>query len=115
MQKGTILTNKNGDKRKILEVLGDLYFMFLEDDYVEHAVGYTKEQLETLGYTIPKEEWKIKKHDTYWFIGAGGDVYDAIWDNFDVDIKRKNFLGIFKSQQEAQEALSKIKAMLPMK
>lgn len=52
MQQGQIITNKNGDKRKILGVCGEVYILSYTD--VFDIVGYmlTEKEIKDSGYTV---------------------------------------------------------------
>ncbi len=51
-QKGDILTYKRGGKIKVLEVLGDLYFMSDLDDFTKAGSAYTEQELKKDGYKL---------------------------------------------------------------
>lgn len=56
-----------------------------------------------------KEEWP-KEGEKIWYITAGGGVTWGFWDgNNNLLQCFRSFLGIYKSEQEAREALEKIK------
>ncbi len=49
---GDILVNKDGDKRKILGVCGEVYLMSLTNNFENYTSGYTKYELDSLGYSL---------------------------------------------------------------
>lgn len=115
MKQGQILTHTDGHQRKILGICGEVYFLSASDDFksVKPAgtyYAYTQYELEKRGYIIP-EEWEPEDGENYWFIDNGGIHASRNTDYYEFRC-RKNFLGIFKTESEAQERLKEIKSKL---
>lgn len=51
-KQGDVLVDKDGNKRKILGVCGEVYHISRPDDFTKYSVGYTKEDLDSWGYTL---------------------------------------------------------------
>jgi len=58
-KKGDILVSKYDNKRKVLEILGDLYFMSDPDDFTSIDSVYTEQELEKWGHKLvtPTKEY----------------------------------------------------------
>lgn len=106
-----IIKNKDGREAKVLEVLTNTVLLSDAFDQEKSACWYTVKELIENEYIITKEEWEPLFGETYWFI----DSYVTncgTWLNDLVDNGRKNFLGIYKSKEDAEKALEEIKKKL---
>lgn len=118
--KGDVL--KKGDYRiKILETLGDLYFVsqswFSEKNAVnssQKALDYlTEYELDKSGWTLcppdetllPQEAWKPEEGEKYWFawIDSEGEANAGyiIWYKNSLDNKRLAIGNVHKTEEEA--------------
>lgn len=57
-------------------------------------------------------KWEPQDGDSYWYIQYAGTVYHNVWDESSVDKKTKDFLGIYRIQEEAEVARDKIRAFV---
>mgnify|MGYP003532267889 FL=1 len=69
-KEGDVLVDLDGNKRMVLGVCGGVHLMSDCDDFKTYDNGFTKEELDELGYKLFQEE---EKKDTVKF---GGKVYD---------------------------------------
>lgn len=60
----------------------------------------------------PKEEWVPSPGEWYFYPCDRGVVESDLWYNTGFHIARKNYTGIFKTREEAQAQLEKIKKLL---
>lgn len=60
-----------------------------------------------------KEEWP-KTRDIYYYI-TDGQISTSQWYGVYIDKDRRDFLGVFKTKEEAERKLSLIKALCPAK
>lgn len=112
-KKGDVLVDKDGCERKVLEILGCIYF--IEHEFTPMVVAVLEEWLDYRNYTLksrPKEDWTPEIGEKYYHITYGGTVGYLNWDNDEGDNGRKNFLGIFRTQAEAEARLQEIKDKL---
>jgi hypothetical protein len=118
--KGDTLMNDHL-RRKILEVIGDLYFTsgsWASEYYaIENSqkVGtcYTEYELDENGWTLcppdetllPKEAWKPREGEKYWFawIDSEGEANAGyiIWYKNSLDNKRLAIGNVHKTKEEA--------------
>lgn len=75
MQPGQILVNKDGEKRKILGVCGEVIFVSQTDDFNYSQNLYTRYELEKNGWSLLEEPWVPKNGEDYWKVDSDGDVY----------------------------------------
>lgn len=73
-------------------------------------IDYLQEREELTPPTPPKTEWK--DGDRYFFIDSTGNVFDSVWDNHSIDRARRDFLGIYRTQEEAEAVMVKIEAVV---
>ena len=108
MQKGTILTWKIGNESnvKILEVLGDLYFVSQNNYFDDFRCIYTKKELEER-FILPKSEFKPKTDDMYWFVDTSGGIIQTL-NNASRDKARISVGNCFETEALAQEALERV-------
>ena len=66
LKKGDIIS-KDGEKRKVLEVLGDIVFVSRNNNYLEVSnIYYLKSELQD--WKVEGEDWKPKHFNEYYFI-----------------------------------------------
>ena len=112
-KKGDIISGSYAQK-KVIEVIGELYFLSADSVFDRTGYCYTEIELDRVGYTLksrPKEDWIPKMHCEYWYID-GDKIEKSHWEEDEIDLGRKEQLGIFKTEQEAQERLDKIKEFI---
>lgn len=115
MKQGDILINKQGDKRKILGVCGEVYFLSHPDDFeliTISSFAWTEKEIEEIGYTLLEEPWEPKEGEIYWFIDSGVEIGTFYWVNSAPDNFRKYMKNIFKTKELAEQALQEIKKKL---
>lgn len=71
---------------------------------------YLKEREEPTPPTPPEPEWKVG--DIYFYISSAGEVFDSVWDNDDIDHYRRDFLGIYRTREEAEAVLVKVRSVV---
>lgn len=81
-----------------------------ELDTLKAKVEEMKKEIERL----EAKEWP-KEHDIYFYINSDGKVFSLTWDGDTVDFNMQNFLGIFRTKEEAELKLRVIKALCPAK
>lgn len=67
----------------------------------------------THGYLKPVDSWP-KEGDEYWFINADGDVGHIEQNRYGLDENDK-FLGVYRTEQEAEYAAERIRSIQKMK
>lgn len=92
MQQGQILVNKDGEKRKILFVSGDLVVPTEIGNFEKAAPSnYTKTELLKLGWSPLEEPWKPTDDVEYvWIVNSFGEKIKSCWGSFNED--EQNFL-----------------------
>ena len=109
---GDILKYKSGeDKVKVLEVFTNTALVSASYDFEATANLYTFKEIEDR-FEIPKEEWKPKLGEAYWFVGnltAPVRAYSSI-DSFGTE--RMAVHNCFKTEAEAEKACDAIKKLL---
>lgn len=52
-------------------------------------------------------EYNFEEFESYWTIGSGGDVYQALWTNHDLDFERYSQGNVFQTKEEAEREVNK--------
>ncbi|MFA5990477.1 MAG: hypothetical protein WC803_12850 [Sphingomonas sp.] len=142
LQKGDVLVSRGGFEHLVIEVFGDIVYGENTDIKDEISFIWTKQMLQYKGYTIKQpekheeikdydsevgdetlqkssikqpevsEDWTPKEQYEYWFIRTSGSISMWIWHNSETDNEIKNFLGIFRTEKEAQKRLEEVKLLL---
>ena len=87
MQQGQILVNKDGEKRKILFVSGDLVVPTEIENFEKASpFNFTKTELLKLGWSLLEEPWKPKIGEVYWVVFDDGGIGKKI--NYDNESDR---------------------------
>jgi hypothetical protein len=113
-QKGDIITHEEFKDRKILSVVDELYFISRRDHRLSEMM-YTEYELDEIGYTLksrPKEDWTPEKHEKYYYISNKGVVNWTRWENDETDSCISRYSGIFKTIEQSEERLYKIKEFI---
>lgn len=112
MKTGQIIKHKgNTTDYKIIEIFGGLIAIMPVEDRVELIYWYTKSYIEE-HFDIPVEVWSPAMREDYFFIGSDGSVNESYWDNHQTEKDCKDFLGVFKTREEAKARLEEIKRLL---
>lgn len=109
MKVGDIITNKNGDKAKILMVNGLIIFRSKEDDF--HACynySYTEKVLVDCGWILPKEQWVPEVYRDYHFIDSSGNFYISTWNNNREDSFRLSIGNVHKTAADCEAYKQKL-------
>jgi hypothetical protein len=111
IKQGDILTRKNGGTQKVLGICGEVYFMSEKNNY-RRANGnvWTIIELEEV-FDLPKEKWVPDFKMEYWFITDQGEKDCATWVDDHIDRARLVFGNCFKTEEEYEAKLAKIKAV----
>jgi hypothetical protein len=105
-----ILIDEDGNKRKVLGVCGQVYFISQKNEF-KYANGaiFKEKELEDMGYKLLEEEFNPEKGDTYYspYIYDNCSV-ESLWENDEYDIERKDMVGIYRTKEESDVRLKKI-------
>ncbi len=110
IKKGDII--RNTGRRKVIEVLGEIYFLSLLEHYDRFDSIYTIEDLIYFDYYLDDPVWSakdLKEGDKYWYLADIGGVADSYWDNHEIDFFRLK-MGLIVENEEAGRA--KIKEIM---
>ena len=111
-KEGDILVNKQGNTRKVLGVCGKVYFLSFVDDFNNYTGTYTEQELDKNGLNLHQSAWEPKEGDTYFWVDSAGKCYESVWRNDIIDNGRKNFLGVYPTQEACEQAIKDIKSKL---
>jgi len=112
LKKDQLIKNKHGQIFKVMEVLGQIFFISYSDKFDTCWFHQTEEQLKRDGYTWDTPAWEPSYRMRYWFCNTRGEVDWSGWDNDEVDNDRGNFLGIYQTQELCEAALLEIRRKL---
>jgi len=114
LKQGDLIKDKNGRTCKVMEIHGKLLFISLLDKYDHFGCTTTEAQLKDACYTWDTPAWEPELGKMYWYvyINAEGEVKDSIWDNDEVDRARRDFLGIYQTEELGKAALLEIRRKL---
>ncbi len=109
---GQIIKHKRYEEtRKVLEVLQNLVALSEPEDHESFWHWRSFKEIEE-NYILPEEEWKPGYDEMYWYINADGNVDYLYHINKDYCNGCKNFLGIYRTKEDAEKALKDIKNKL---
>ena len=114
-KKNDILLGRDGYKRKVLAVVDNLYALSGINKYTVCRDWYTPEELDVRGYTLDSSEWVPELNKLYWYVNLDLNMQktsEGIWDNHDVDIKRKQLNLVFKTKELAEKRLAEVRTFL---
>ena len=76
---------------------------------LEDKVKELMNEIETLKREKKNEEFEynFEKFESYFTIGSGGDVYQAMWTNHDLDFERYSQGNVFQTKEEAEREVNK--------
>ena len=114
LKKGDLIKNEFGITGRVMEVCGTVLHISKQSDHSKYQYTTDEATLKEHGYTWDTPAWEPEFGQRYWFIyaNAGVDVSASRWHNDNVDLARRDFLGIFETKGLAEEALSEIKRKL---
>lgn len=104
ISKNDILVNKSGDRHKVLEVLGCLYFLSWRNTFdVASMEPATEKELTDGGFTLEsKGKWKPEKGERYCFVGDFGLINLTVWLNDFSDAYRLSTDNVHRSESDAE-------------
>lgn len=80
MQPGQFLVNKDGKKRKIVEILDNI--IAIERDYSGIIEWLPKYKIDIWGWSLLEEPWVPKTMDEYfYFDSSNGKITQSRWEN----------------------------------
>lgn len=112
IKKGDILV-KNISKIKVLEILGDIFFLSQDDDFEVVGDMYTKQEILEDGWKVESPKWEPKMREIYWYISyipAGIDF--ALWWGDSFDLAKQDGLGVYPTKEAAQAMYDKLVAFV---
>ena len=113
LKQGDPIKDKNGRTCKVMEIFGELLFISFLDKYNHFGCTRTESQLKDAGYTWDTPAWEPKLEEKYWYIDdMGVNSSWSYWCNDDIDLNRRDFLGIYQTKELAEASLSEIRRKL---
>jgi len=112
LKQGDLIKDNTGDTYKILEVWGNI--LFISCTYNHKSYGFTanEEWLKERGYTWDTPAWEPKDGDKYWCSDSTGKADISNWDDDKDDHSRRDFLGIYQTEELCEAALLEIRRKL---
>lgn len=110
LKKGDLIKNKRGETLKVMEVLGQIFFISVSDNLNACWFHQTEEKLKRDGYTWDTPAWEPALNEKYWYIYIYGTPISACdrWENSDIDKECRDFLGIYETKELCEAALLEI-------
>jgi len=112
LKQGDLIKDKNGVAYKVMEVLGQIFFISFSDNFNACRFHQTEEQLKNDGYTWDTPAWEPELEKDYYYITTTGRSDRQAWKNDTIDNDRKNYLGIYQTKELAEAALLEIRRKL---
>lgn len=104
VQPGQFLVNKDGEKRKILGICGEVIFVS-EADYFTGLYGqYTEEEIRKNNWSLLEEPWVPKGNEMVYIVESTGKISYTPWSAWDEE-SRNFFLATgnyFRSLSDAE-------------
>lgn len=112
-KQGDILINNAGNKRKILGLCGNIYFVSAIDDFdFCDSANWTEKAFYKYSYRLEEKEWEPEKGERYYYINAAGEVDYDTFDDEPFDNKVKSFMGVFPTEEKCTERIAEIKKLI---
>lgn len=89
---------EDGEEFHIGGVCGEVYFIVT--DLRDIAFGPRTESEILKRYDLVEEKWEPEVGERYWFLNDRGEVDYSYWDYDNVDIFRRDNLGIYRTKEE---------------
>ena len=112
LKQGDLIKNSNGVTRKVMETCGTILHVSLYDNFDKYAYTTDESSLKEDGYTWDTPAWEPEMFKSYWYIHTGGMVTFDLWRNEKIDRTRRDFLGIYETEELAEAALLEIRRKL---
>ena len=112
LKQGDLIKDSVGATFKVMEVLGQIVFISFSSDFNACWVYQTEEQLKENGYTWDTPAWEPSIGEKYWCIGSYGEIMHLSWDDDINDHNRRDFLGIYQTEELGKAALLEIRRKL---
>ena len=114
LKQNQIIKDKNGNTRKVLGVCGEVIFV---EDYIAGKIGIhikleTEKYLKYHGYTWEEEKYEPKNAQVYFCISNHATISSFNWQDDEADRAIQSSLGVYPTQEAAEEALREIKGKL---
>jgi len=97
--------------RMVLEVFTNTALLSNLDNFEQGSLIVTFKEIQE-NYILPEEEWEPEINKPFYFINVLGDVDSTKWMDESFDNRVKNFLGIYRTKEDAEKALKDIKNKL---
>jgi hypothetical protein len=116
MQKGDYIT-KNGERRKVLEVVGYIVFVSMPKGVSpewETMTSFleTRQKLEREGWKVEGKKWVPALDERYYFVGSDGSVVSLHYINTQIEIDRVKIGNCFPDEASASRAAERVKKAL---
>jgi len=112
LKKGDLIKDANGDTRKVLGVCGTILHLSFYSNHDRYDFTTTEEQLKRDGYTWDTPAWEPSYRMRYWFCNTRGEATQDHWNGDQYDHARRDFLGIYQTQELCEAVLLKIRRNL---
>ena len=114
LKQGDLIKDQFGNVSKVREVYGTILYISYPHDHNKYDFTADEAGLKEDGYTWDTPAWEPELGKMYWYvyINAEGEVKDSIWDNDEVDHARRDFLGIYQTEELGKAALLEIRRKL---
>ena len=79
--------------------------------YIDGIIDGALDEMLAL-FEEPSAPWRPEQATWYWTVEGDGHIYEAFWQDDDLDKARADFGSCFKTRAHAHQACQKIKAVL---
>jgi len=112
LKQGDLIKDSEGNTCKVLGICGEVVFVSYPKRHHIVCDSDTEAQLKNNGYTWDTPAWKATYGESYWHIDSIGGTHVSFWSNNEIDQARRDFLGIYQTEELAQAALLEIRRRL---
>ena len=106
LKKGQIIS-KDGEKRKVLEVLGDIVITSIDKDFSK-ALSIIYLQSELQDWKVEGEDWKPALGEDFYYINGYGEIIKENCGDLVDENRLIAFKNVFRTREEAELKLTKI-------
>ena len=112
LKQGDLIKDGGNHNCKVLGVCGEVVHVSYAGSHESFHGSYTEGQLRNLGYTWDTPAWEPAIGEKYWHSDSYGDASYSSWANDTTDHARRDFLGIYQTEELFKAALLEIRRKL---
>ena len=112
LKQGDLIKDSEGNTLKVMETCGTILHISYKSNHAKYNFTSDEAGLKDFGYTWDTPAWEPEVFENYWFIDLSGGIFNDVWEDDTDDHNRRDFLGIYQTEELAKAALLEIRRKL---